>query len=182
MLIESKQVHDLLSQALRALRSGQRNTDEYQTIHPSYHIPMNPVPALVILLLGVMMSSHHQSSALSTNIHKQWGIMFVGFALARAVTYLLLYISPPKSYLPARPPSEIITSFCLVAGGLLFMVSNKDTIASLEAFELEGMFVFTVTMGLTCLLLAWITFVVAFKGYLTRVRDNTPYHKAASDF
>lgn len=129
---------------------------------------MNPTPALVILLLGVMMSSHHQSSMLSTMVHKQWGTMFVGFAFARAVTYVLLYISPPSSYLPARPPSEIITSFCLIAGGLLFMESNKDTIAALESFELDAMFTFTITMGFTCLLMAWLTSVVAYKGWLTR--------------
>ena len=75
------------------------------------------------MLLGTMMSGHHQVSMLSTMIHKQWGTMFVGFALARAVTYILLYISPPTSFLPSRPPSEIISAFCLIAGGITVIES-----------------------------------------------------------
>jgi hypothetical protein len=110
---------------------------------------MNPMPALIILLLGKMMSSHHQASMLSTMIHSQWGSMFMGFALARCLTYIIMYVAPPTSYLPSRPPTEIITSFCLVAGGITFIVSNKDTVAALESYGLDAMFMFTVTMGLT---------------------------------
>ena len=81
------------------------------------------MPALVILLLGMMMGSHHQSDMTSTMVHKQWGNLLVGFGLARGVTYLMLYLKPPTSYLPARPPTEIIASFCLLSGGLIFMLS-----------------------------------------------------------
>ena len=135
------------------------------------------MPALIILLLGKMMSSHHQSSRLSTMIHTQWGTMFMGFALARGITYILLYISPPKSYLPPRPPSEVITAFCLVAGGITFIVSNKDTVAALEAYDLDAMFTFTVTMGFTALLLAWTTVVIALKGWAVRKENSTKFAK-----
>jgi hypothetical protein len=33
----------------------------------------------------------------STMVHKQWGNMLVGFALARGMTYVLLYLKPPTS-------------------------------------------------------------------------------------
>lgn len=89
----------------------------------SQRVPLNPIPALIILLLGVMMSSHHQSSMVSTMVHKQWGMLLVGFSLARAVTYIIICLKPPTSLLPYRPPSELITSFCLISGGLIFMLS-----------------------------------------------------------
>jgi hypothetical protein len=56
-------------------------------------------------------------------VHKQWGNMLVGFALARGMTYVLIFLKPPTSYLPARPPTEIVASFCLISGGLIFMMS-----------------------------------------------------------
>lgn len=84
---------------------------------------MNPIPALVVMLLGMMMSSHHQHSMVSTMIHGQWGTLLVGAAFARAATYVVFYLSPPTSILPGRPPTEIITAFCLMAGGLIFMAS-----------------------------------------------------------
>jgi len=71
------------------------------------------------------MASHTQHSALSGAMHKSWGILFAGFALARMVTYMSLWIAPVTSYIPSRPSSEIVASWCLVAGGLLFMASNK---------------------------------------------------------
>ena len=101
-------------------------------------------------------------------IHKQWGTLFVGFALARAVTYILQYVTPPSSYLPSRPPSEIVSSFCLISGGLIFMASNKDTVAAMEKYNLNAMFVLTVTIGFTSLLMAWAIIALAVKGWAAR--------------
>src|SRR5690554_3846905 len=84
---------------------------------------MNPLPALMVLLLGIMMSSHHQSSMVSTMIHQQWGTLLMGASFARGLTYIIFYLSPPTSFLPSRPPSELVTAFCLMAGGLVFMAS-----------------------------------------------------------
>ena len=105
-------------------------------------------------------------------VHKQWGTLFVGFALARGVTYIITYISPPSSYLPSRPPSEIISSFCLISGGIIFMASNRDTVNAMEDHGIEAMFPFTVTMGLTAFLMAWAIIVLAVKGWA--VRRNRP--------
>lgn len=142
-----------------------------------YRFSMNPMPGLIILLLGKMMSSHHQDSMLSTMVHSQWGTMFMGFALCRALTYITLYIRPPVSYLPSRPPTEVITAFCLIAGGITFMISNKDTVAALESYKLDAMFVFTVTMGLVALLMAWTVVVVALKGWATRRESASRFAK-----
>lgn len=122
MLFESKRIKSWLNETiLQAPARG--STDANWRLPDTQGVSLNPMPALVILLLGMMMGSHHQDSMVSTMVHKQWGNLLVGFALARGATYLLLYLKPPTSYLPARPPTEIISSFCLVAGGLIFMLS-----------------------------------------------------------
>jgi len=112
MIVESRKMRNLLNTAILSSQPASTSAtqpsdecDEAWRQPAQYQFPMNPIPGLIILLLGKMMSSHHQASMLSTMIHSQWGGMFMGFAMARAVTYITLYISPPKSYLPSRPPS-----------------------------------------------------------------------------
>ncbi|KAL8953003.1 MAG: hypothetical protein Q9222_001118 [Ikaeria aurantiellina] len=177
MLIESKKVRELLNASFSRLSVNQDQHPYKEPWNPprTYSFSMNPFPALIILLLGLMMSSHHQHSMVSTMVHKQWGTLFVGFALARAVTYILMYLSPPSSYLPSRPPSEIITSFCLISGGLIFIASNKDTVAAMEWYHLNAMFIFTVTMGWTAFLMAWEIVVLAVKGWAVRSRQPAAY-------
>jgi hypothetical protein len=142
MLIESKPIRDLLNATI-AQGSTVRNANVYimerdntSSWQPpkSYEFSMNPLPALIILLLGFMMSSHHQASMVSTMIHAQWGALLVGAASARAVTYVIFYLSPPTSLLPSRPPSELITAFCLMAGGFMFMASVSQSLPHLTIF------------------------------------------------
>ena len=126
------------------------------------------MPGLVIMLLGIMMSSHHQNSMVSTMMHAQWGTLFAGFAVARAATYIILYIKPPTSHFPARPPSELVSSFCLTAGGMMFMFSARDMTNTIEVNGLDAMTIFTVTMGLTGVILGWEVIVYAIKGWAVR--------------
>lgn len=170
LLIESTRIRDLLNTSILISPAAESNK-ELLNEPKTYSFSMNPLPGLIILLLGLMMSSHHQASMVSTMIHKQWGTLLVGFALARAVTYVLQYVAPPSSYLPSRPPSEIISSFCLISGGLIFMASNKDTVAAMEHHDLHAMFPFTVTMGFTSFLMAWAIVVLAVKGWAVRSRQ-----------
>ncbi|KUJ14738.1 uncharacterized protein LY89DRAFT_735815 [Mollisia scopiformis] len=169
MLIESKRIRDLLN-AVRY--TGGTTYDPDTTAEPkSYRTPMNPLPALIVLLLGLMMSSHHQESMVSTMIHTQWGTLLVGCAFARAATYIIFYLSPPTSIFPGRPPTELITAFCLMAGGMIFMASARDTVEAMETHNLDAMFIFTVSMGVITFLMAWIIVVIAIKGMAVR-REN----------
>lgn len=178
MIVESSKMRELLNSAVAAEQPPTIPFDDETWKQPrQYRFSMNPMPALIILLLGKMMSSHHQTSMLSTMIHSQWGSMFMGFALARALTYITLYVRPPTSYLPSRPPTEVITAFCLIAGGITFMVSNKDTVAALEAYDLDAMFTFTVTMGLVALIMAWTVVVVALKGWAVQRQSASRFAK-----
>jgi hypothetical protein len=84
---------------------------------------LNPIPALVILLLGVMMSSHEQATLMGTMLHTQWGNLLSCAAFARALTYVILYLKPPTSIFPSRIPTELLTAFGLISGGVIFMAS-----------------------------------------------------------
>lgn len=134
MLFESQRIRDMLNNTMLRWRPlSSQSDDELWQPPKSQGVPLNPMPALIIMLLGMMMGSHHQDSMTSTMVHKQWGNMLVGFAIARGMTYVLLFLSPSASYLPARPPTEIVAAFCLISGGLMFMLSVSDSCGSSRA-------------------------------------------------
>ncbi|TVY84342.1 putative membrane protein [Lachnellula suecica] len=174
MLIESKKIRGLLNAARQTTQSHLQ--DELEQMEPkTYRFSMNPLPGLVVLLLGLMMSSHHQESMVSTMIHKQWGTLLVGAAFARVTTYVVFYLSPPTSVLPGRPPTELITAFCLMAGGLIFMASARDLVMTMERYNLDAMFVFTVSMGFITFLMAWIILVIAIKGWAVKKENKSVF-------
>lgn len=115
----------------------------------------NPMPALVILVLGAVMSSHKQSSAVATMMHAQWGPLFGGFAIARLISYTMLVLKPPTAAHGGRLPSELIAAFCLISEGLLFMASAHDTILVIESSGIEVMAVLTCILGLASIVMAW---------------------------
>lgn len=126
---------------------------------------INPIPAILLFLLGFMMSSHHQHSKISTMLHMLWGRTFMVAALSRLATYAILYLRPATSCIPPRPPTELVASFCMIAGGLLLMLANTSTIEALEYHNLDTMFIFTNVMGLTAIVMAWEAICLAIKGW-----------------
>lgn len=172
MLIESVRVRDLLNTTVTAaIDEGYDDVHEHELAleePATYKFSMNPIPALIILLLGIMMSSHTQASMISSMVHKQWGTMLAGASFARGFTYVITYLKPPTTVLPSRPPTEVLAAFGLMTGGILFMASSGDTVAGMEHYGLDVMFMYTVTMGLVGLLMAWEIIVIAVKGWATR--------------
>lgn len=66
-------------------------------------------------------------------IHQLWGNLLVAYAVLRCLTYFFLWVSPPKSILPSRPPTEALGSFFLACGGLVFMLSTEElTVAAMR--------------------------------------------------
>lgn len=185
MLIESTRIRDSLSANILLIQEehAQHSTgteEEAGWKAPNhYNVSLNPLPGLVILLLGLMMNSHTQESMVSSMVHKQWGSLLVGASLARGVTYFLSYIKPHTSYLPARPPSELICAFCLMSGGVIFMASSRDVVEAMEFNGLEPMFGFTITMGVVALTMAWAVVVVAIKGWAER-KENRKFSKKSA--
>jgi hypothetical protein len=138
MLVESVKIRNLLNytvtEATASPSPANNHTyhgdrDEETATTNSLHEPetyatsTNPIPALVILLLGIMMSSHTQESMVSSMVHKQWGNLLTGASFARGLTYVVMWLRPPRSVYPSRPPTELLTAFGLISGGIIFMAS-----------------------------------------------------------
>ena len=45
---------------------------------------------------------------------------------------------------------------------------SGDTVSGMIHYQLDAMFMYTVTMGLTALLMAWVILMVALKGWAAR--------------
>lgn len=75
MLVESRRIGNVLNQSVIVQIGENRRPYNIETPRrpgtAGHKVSLNPLPALVIFCLGVMMSQHHQSSALSTKIHVQ---------------------------------------------------------------------------------------------------------------
>lgn len=100
---------------------------------PTYIASFNPFPALCIGITGTVMAAHYQPYVFQVQIHTLWGNLLTGFALMRWLTYFFLWLGPPRSTLPSRPPTEAIASFFLACGGLVFMFSTEEvTIAAMR--------------------------------------------------
>ncbi|KAE8150429.1 hypothetical protein BDV25DRAFT_172169 [Aspergillus avenaceus] len=173
MLFESKRVKNWLNSSVLQYTPSARTHDGAWQPPDTQSVSLNPMPALVILLLGSMMGSHHQTSMISTMVHKQWGNLLVGFSFARCLTYVLMYLKPPTSYLPARPPTEIVASFCLISGGLVFMLSTRNVVDAMDYYELDAMFTFTVAMGVTAFIMAYETLTIAVKAWAVK-KESRP--------
>ena len=53
------------------------------------------------------------------------------------------------------------------------MLSNKDTVAAMDRYQLNAMFSFTLTMGFTAFLMAWTMVVLAVKGWAVEKNNNS---------
>ncbi|GAV27801.1 hypothetical protein PMKS-001269 [Pichia membranifaciens] len=127
----------------------------------------NPFPVFTIFWTGVLMSKHAQASALSSEIHVQWGSLLTYGSFFRVFTFFLMSYYPLRGskecFLPSKPLTELVTSFCLLCGGLVFMESTDQIIEALAYRGLTPMFTINVSVGVISLAMAWIMFIFAVK-------------------
>ncbi|KAJ6162723.1 hypothetical protein N7497_002702 [Penicillium chrysogenum] len=146
MLFESTRVRDWVNKTILEIPAHDASNEAW-TPPRSQGVSLNPMPALVIMLLGMMMGSHHQTSMTSTMVHKQWASDLV----------------PPGS-----SPTEIIAAFCLISGGLIFMMSTRNVIEAMEYYELDAMFTFTVGLGFSAFIMAYEILTIAIKAWAVK--------------
>jgi hypothetical protein len=137
----------------------------------------NPFPVFTIFWTGLLMSKHAQASALSTEIHVQWGSLLTYGSFFRIFTFLFMSYYPLRNskecFHPAKPLTELITSFCLLCGGLVFMESTDQVIEALAYRGLTPMFTINVSVGIISLVMAWIMIIFAIKDKLRFKKFNT---------
>ncbi|KAM9909621.1 hypothetical protein OXX69_005252 [Metschnikowia pulcherrima] len=126
----------------------------------------NPFPVLTIYWTGVLMSSHEQASSLSSEIHKQWGDLFVFACAFRVFTYFYFLLKPAAGKAltkPVYPITELFVSFGLLCGGAIFMESCDSVVYSLEYLGLTSMFTLNLCLGFVALIMAWVMAVFSIK-------------------
>lgn len=146
---------------------------------PSYRGSFNPFPALVIGVTGLAMAAHAQVYLFQVQIHSLWGQLLAGFALLRCLTYFFLWLSPPSSILPSRPPTEALASFFLACGGLVFQLSTEEiSIAAMRRKHDDVMMFLNLSVAVTCLAFCWVLIIVTLKAWLrlkaTKARVQRP--------
>ncbi|KDQ64713.1 hypothetical protein JAAARDRAFT_188016 [Jaapia argillacea MUCL 33604] len=147
---------------------------------PSYSASFNPFPALVIGVTGLAMSAHYQEYLFQVQIHQLWGWLLAGFSVLRFLTYFFLWVAPPRSILPSRPPTEALSSFFLACGGLTFIFSTEEvTYAAMRRGRDDMMMFMNVAVAITCFCFCWAMAIVAFKGWLkSRTHVAVKFHNS----
>lgn len=110
MGIESKRVRRWLASSAAAAIPAATRSQEAVAEPPSYIASFNPFPALCIGVTGAAMAAHFQTYLFQVQIHQLWGNLLVAFAVLRCFTYFFLWLGPPRSILPSRPPTEALAS------------------------------------------------------------------------
>lgn len=165
MILESVTIKCLIGKAFHLQKYNDRPANEVRRTWS-----FNPMPAFIIFWTGALMSHHQQETELSTQIHIQWGNMFSLAAVIRLCTIALLYTKPvPTSdkaaQRPQRPFTEVLVSFCLVCGGLIFMSSNRETVEGMIYRGIDQMFTLNISVGITVLLMAYFICALAIRGF-----------------
>ncbi|RDB22739.1 putative membrane protein C3B8.06 [Hypsizygus marmoreus] len=165
--IESKTIRNWLAASTFASVNSEHAPEDTMAEPPSYAASFNPFPALVIGVTGAAMAAHAQTYLFQVEIHELWGNLLVAFSVLRCFTYFFLWLGPPRSILPSRPPTEALGSFFLACGGLVFMFSTEEvTIAAMRRGRDDMMMFLNVAVAMTCFAFCWTLFVVGFKGWL----------------
>ncbi|CAI4056779.1 Tvs1p SKDI_03G1230 [Saccharomyces kudriavzevii IFO 1802] len=133
----------------------------------------NPFPAFTIFWTGILMSQHAQTSQFSTTIHTQWGYLLSYGSFFRLLTFLILFLVPNTNCTPSKPFTELITSFCLLCGGLVFMESTDQSIEAMEYRGFTPMFTFNLSVGFVSLLMAWEMLLFIWKDRLIKTRKTS---------
>ncbi|KAL7415515.1 hypothetical protein BDY24DRAFT_337910 [Mrakia frigida] len=133
---------------------------------PTWSGSFNPFPALVIGVTGLVMSSHHQTYLFQIQIHALWGNLLALFGVFRILTYAFLWLRPPRSILPSRPPTEALAAFAVSCGGVVFILSNEQVVyGAMRAGWDDVMSFLTLTISNTSFLFIWLFFVLLARGW-----------------
>lgn len=115
------------------------------------------------------MSAHEQEYAFSMTIHSLWGRLLALAAVCRVLTYTFLFLRPPASILPSRPPTEALTAFFLSAGGIVFMLSSDEVIFWALRNGMDSVMAFAnATVAFVCFVFMFVFVLMGLKGWASR--------------
>ena len=149
------------------------NPQDEETVCGSPGYSPNPFPTFTIFWTGILMSQHAQASELSTSVHTQWGSLLSYGSFFRILTYIIFYLKPAKSSKPTRPITELITSFCLICGGIIFMESTDQVIEAMEYRGFTPLFTCNISVGVSVLLMSWLIILFMLKQKLDNLKNRS---------
>ncbi|EJD54053.1 hypothetical protein AURDEDRAFT_110689 [Auricularia subglabra TFB-10046 SS5] len=132
----------------------------------------NPLPGLVIGVTGLAMAAHQQAYVFLVQIHVLWGGLLAAFAALRWMTYFLLFARAKTRETdlddePGRPPTELLASFFLSCGGLVFALSVEPIgLYAMRNGRDDVMMFLCLSVAVTCLAFTWMLGIMAVNGYL----------------
>ncbi|ORY89437.1 hypothetical protein BCR35DRAFT_350424 [Leucosporidium creatinivorum] len=166
MLMESKKVRGWLANPVIFVSGLERSTISPP---PSYSASFNPFPAIIIGTTGIAMSAHAQIFQFQVEVHALWGLLLGLFAAFRFLTYFFLWLRPPTSILPSRPPTEAVGALLLTSGGIVFLLSTEQVAFAALRHGFDDIMAFlNVTISLVSIAFAWIVILFALQGWALR--------------
>lgn len=169
LLVEAS-AFNRLKDAFNGFSSDSDSTVDQIELRRQKGYSFNPFPAFIVFWTGALMSKHQQELELSTEIHSQWGTLLCVGAIFRLFTYLMLYLAAPNTTKPVKPFTELVTSFCLICGGSVFIQSSSASVNSMVYKGLDSMFTLNINVGVTALIMAWEMIVWAIKDWAAKRR------------
>ena len=150
---------------------NEEELDDIIVANPGYSV--NVMGPFTIFWTGVLMSKHAQASPVSTAVHVQWGNMLTYGSPFRVFSMIYMMAFPAKKVgVPQRPFTELIASFCLLCGGLIFMQSTDQVIDAMEYRGYTEMFTFNICLGFMSILMSWIIILFIAKDWLQKKQNE----------
>ncbi|KAG8905094.1 hypothetical protein FRB99_000695 [Tulasnella sp. 403] len=150
-----------------------------------YRSSYNPFAALCIGITGIAMAAHHQTYVFQVYIHMLWGSLLALYALARCLTYFCLWLNPPRSTTPSRPPTEALASFLLAGGGLAFISSTEQLgFWAMRSGRDDVMMFANAIVALTFLCFTWLFGMLAFRSWAVKsvAKAHSPVQLPADEY
>ncbi|KAK4053903.1 hypothetical protein OIO90_003740 [Microbotryomycetes sp. JL221] len=163
MMLESKKFRQWLQTPVYAVSSVDRSR-----ISPpaSASFSFNPFPSIIIGTTGVAMSAHAQLFKFQVDVHALWGLFLGLFGVFRCLTYFFLFLRPPASVLPSRPPTEALASMFLTCGGVVFILSTEQVTLAAMRHQFDDIMMFlNGTVSLVSIAFCWLMALFAIKGW-----------------
>ncbi|CAG8448406.1 643_t:CDS:2, partial [Scutellospora calospora] len=95
-------------------------------------VKRNIIPSVVIIFTGYILSQQTQTLAISTDIHRMFGITLIGAGIARLIEVCFVVVEKPIT------PFRSLCPYLMIISGLLFMGAHEDQVLYLSTNSIDA--------------------------------------------